>query len=250
MDEIKNNLYSREIFTYGKESIEKIINLKILIYGLRGLGIEIAKNLILSGPKEISIFDNTICAINDLSSNFYLEEKDINKQRRDEACLEKLSSLNPFVKVSLCKEQNLSKAVLNYDCIVITEIMKTESLFKLNEICRNNRIGFIYTGNLGLIGFGFIDFGKKHIITNESGDENLFYYIKSIIKKEKTYEIYLDEEDDTTFKLVDNDYVKFKEIKGLEEPNNGEPKKIKIMSRYHISIENNNINNNTYIRDN
>ena len=247
MDEIKNNLYSREIFTYGKESIEKIINLKILIYGLRGLGIEIAKNLILSGPKEISIFDNTICTINDLSSNFYLEEKDINKQRRDEACLEKLSSLNPFVKVSLCKEQNLSKAVLNYDCIVITEIMKTESLFKLNEICRNNRIGFIYTGNLGLIGFGFIDFGKKHIITNESGDENLFYYIKSIIKKEKTYEIYLDEEDDTTFKLVDNDYVKFKEIKGLEELNNDEPKKIKIMSRYHISIENNNINNNTYI---
>jgi ubiquitin-activating enzyme E1 len=32
--------------------MDKIINLKILIIGLRGLGIEIAKNIILTGPKK------------------------------------------------------------------------------------------------------------------------------------------------------------------------------------------------------
>ena len=247
MDNNKTNLYSREIFTYGKDTVEKIINLKILIYGLRGLGVEIAKNLILSGPKEISIFDDNICIINDLTSNFYLEEKDINKQRRDEACLEKLSALNPYVKVKICKEQNLANAILNYNCIIITEIMKTESLFKINEICRENNIGFIYTGNLGLIGFAFIDFGKKHIITNENGNENVFYYINSIIKKEKTYEISIDNRNNTMLSLNDNDYVKFKGIKGLDELNNNIPKKIKIISPNIFSIENNDNNKNKYI---
>jgi ubiquitin-activating enzyme E1 len=60
MDSIDTNLYSRQIYTYGLDIIEKIINLKILIIGLRGLGIEIAKNLILAGPKEVSISDKKI----------------------------------------------------------------------------------------------------------------------------------------------------------------------------------------------
>ena len=47
MKKIDENLYSRQIFTYGKETMDKIVNLKILIIGLRGLGIETAKNIIL-----------------------------------------------------------------------------------------------------------------------------------------------------------------------------------------------------------
>ena len=45
---IDENLYSRQIFTYGKETMDKIVNMRILIIGLKGLGIEIAKNIILS----------------------------------------------------------------------------------------------------------------------------------------------------------------------------------------------------------
>ena len=78
MKKLDENLYSRQIFTYGIDTMDKIINLKILIIGLRGLGIEIAKNIILAGPKEVSISDKNICQINDLGSNFYINEKDIN----------------------------------------------------------------------------------------------------------------------------------------------------------------------------
>jgi ubiquitin-activating enzyme E1 len=52
MKKFHKNLYSRQIFTYGIDTMDKIINLKILIIGLRGLGIEIAKNIILTGPKK------------------------------------------------------------------------------------------------------------------------------------------------------------------------------------------------------
>lgn len=70
MDKINTDLYSRQIFTYGMDTMEKITNLKILIVGLRGLGVEIAKNLILTGPKEVSLYDRNICKINDLGSIF------------------------------------------------------------------------------------------------------------------------------------------------------------------------------------
>lgn len=70
--------------------MEKITNLKIIIVGLRGLGIKIAKNLILTGPREVLVYDKNICKINDLGSNFYINEKDINEKAREESCINKL----------------------------------------------------------------------------------------------------------------------------------------------------------------
>ena len=75
MRKLDTNLYSRQIKTYGLEAMSKLQNLKILIVGMRGLGTEIAKNIILSGVKEVKIIDENICEINDLGNNFYLSEK-------------------------------------------------------------------------------------------------------------------------------------------------------------------------------
>jgi tRNA A37 threonylcarbamoyladenosine dehydratase len=44
---------SRTELTYGKEMVNKIKDLFILIFGMRGLGVEIAKNLILCSPHEV-----------------------------------------------------------------------------------------------------------------------------------------------------------------------------------------------------
>ena len=101
MKKIDENLYSRQILTYGKEIMDKIINLKILVIGLRGLGIEIAKNLILAGPKEVSISDKNICRINDLTANFYLDERDVNKKTLEESCIKKLKALKPYIDVNI-----------------------------------------------------------------------------------------------------------------------------------------------------
>jgi ubiquitin-activating enzyme E1 len=54
------------------EAMGKLMQLKVLIIGQRGLGVETAKNLILAGPKSVTLHDPTTVAINDLSSNFYL----------------------------------------------------------------------------------------------------------------------------------------------------------------------------------
>lgn len=46
--------------------------MRVYILGLRGLGIEVAKNLILAGPKKVGVFDPAPVRIEDLGSNFYL----------------------------------------------------------------------------------------------------------------------------------------------------------------------------------
>jgi len=61
---IDDDLYSRSIFTYGLETMKKLSTMKVLIVGMRGLGVETAKNIILSGPGEVDIFDPSLVKIN------------------------------------------------------------------------------------------------------------------------------------------------------------------------------------------
>ncbi len=99
-DMIDHDKLSRQIRTYGIEITKILSKLKILIIGLRGYGVEIAKNIILSNPYKVAIFDKEICKINDLGCNYFLKDENVTKkERRDEACLKKLSDLNPTTKV-------------------------------------------------------------------------------------------------------------------------------------------------------
>ena len=176
MLKLDTDLYSRQIKTYGLEAMSKLQNFKILIVGMRGLGAEIAKNIILSGVKEVKIFDDNICEINDLGNNFYLCEKNIG-ERRDFSCIDKLKELNSYVNVEIFKG-NIIDNIFNFDLIYVTEIMKEDLLFTIDEKCHKLNIPFIYCLNLGLSGFIFSDFGKKHIITDPTGKEKKIYFIK------------------------------------------------------------------------
>ncbi len=40
------------------EMMGKLIKMKVLIIGCRGLGVETAKNLILAGPNMVSLYDS------------------------------------------------------------------------------------------------------------------------------------------------------------------------------------------------
>mmetsp|Transcript_12121 Transcript_12121/g.10440 ORF Transcript_12121/g.10440 Transcript_12121/m.10440 type:complete len:93 (+) Transcript_12121:71-349(+) len=86
--EIDQNLYSRQIGAYGVETMGKLVTLRVFIQGLRGVGVETAKNLILAGPKSVTIQDTTKVELRDLGSNFYCTEEDVGKKTRAEASLE------------------------------------------------------------------------------------------------------------------------------------------------------------------
>ena len=248
MNKIDKDLYSRQIFTYGLDTMSKIINLKILIIGLRGLGIEIAKNLILAGPKEVCISDKNLCKINDLGSNFYLTEKDVDKKTREDSCFDKLKSLNPYVKISKFKGI-YSEEIKNFNIIIITEMMKLEELYELDDICRKNKVNFIYTLNLGLTGFLFNDFGKNHLVYDLNGEKKLLYDIFKIEDKEDKYEIFPAKKNEEQFELREGDYIILKKIKGLEFLNELKPRKIIKVNNLSFEIEKEKGKNGKYISD-
>lgn len=230
------NLYSRQISTYGMDIMLKIKNMKVIVFGMRGLGIEISKNIILSGISELCIFDDTICSISDLSSNFYISEEDVNKKRRDEACLDKIRELNREINIDIFEDlETMKNNIKNYDILVISEILDIQTLIEYNYICRANNKKFIYSSALGLSGFVFNDFGDEHLIINKTGDEPQSVTIKNI-SKEKEGIITINADKDSISLYEFSDYVIFKNIKGMTELNDKEPKKIKIINKQSFSI--------------
>ena len=227
-DYIDLDLYSRQIGTFGINTMQKIIKLKILIIGLKGLGIEVAKNTILAGPKEVWIFDPKLIQINDLGSNFYLKEEHVGIKRRDEACLEDLKKLNPYTKVSILKLEKENNDIYEYfsffNIIIITEFTLNDELIKINEFCRKNKLGFIYGANLGLTGFLFNDFGDEHYILDKNGKQFKKYFCKDI-SNEKNAKVILDEKSENIHLKIDS-YVIFNSVNGMTELNDRKPIKI------------------------
>ena len=230
--EINDDLYSRQIGTFGMETMRKLVQLKVLIIGMRGLGVEIAKNIILSGPKSVTIYDEFYPTINDLSSNFYISEDDVGKRSRDQACLDKLKGLNPYVTVELLRfpptndfMSLFQKTLLNYNVVVYTELFNTNFLINVNKFCRDHNIKFIYALNFGLVGYIFSDFGNNHIIFDESGSTTISFNIKNITKSADQTLITIDNENgQNNFNIGDGGFITFKDIEGMTELNGKEYK--------------------------
>ena len=226
---LDDDLYSRSIFTYGEETLKKLSEMNILIIGMRGLGVETAKNIILSGPNQVDIFDPSLTTIKDLGSNFFLTEEDVGKKNRDEACVEKLAQLNPYVAVKVLKVEqknniddyinSFNERIKNYNVVVFTELHPMYFMDKIDKKCRELNIKLIYGMCLGLVGYVFTDFGREHVIFDETGAEIETYLVQSITK-EKEGLVTIDTIQGTNnLAIGDGDYVYFKGVEGMEELN-------------------------------
>jgi len=104
---IDEDLYSRQLLTYGNETMGKLVKMRVFLHGLKGLGAEVAKNLILAGkkdiigPKSVCLHDNELVKINDLGSNFCLKNSHVDHSTRAEASFPYLQKLNDNVQVSV-----------------------------------------------------------------------------------------------------------------------------------------------------
>lgn len=238
-----SNLYSRQIGTYGLNTMTKLIEYNVFIYGMRGLGAEIAKNIILAGPKSVTIYDNNKAKINDLTANFCINENDVIKSKRlDEASYDYLSKLNPHVNLRIMEGQSiiefLKKKLISkeekIDVVVISEFMDKKNIIKLDYFCRKNIIGFIYGAVLGINTFCFVDFGEEFTVYEKNKESNKKFTIKSITKGNPGIVNIL--ETINGIDLQNDDSVIFKEIEGMTELNNGSSIKIKVIDSHNVEI--------------
>ena len=210
----KDLRYSRQIGTYGNETMKKLSELKVFIIGLKGLGVEVAKNIILSGPKRVSLYDKDIVTLKHLGTNFYLKEEDIGKKTLSEASLQKLKNLNPFTTVDI--EEEIYDSIPQYNIVVLTELYPKNTIIKIDETCSNHNIKFLFGVNMGLFGFIFSNFGKNHTVIDRDGKEPKRFIITDISNEEKCL---VTIGDSKNFDLENGSEVVLKNIKGMEELN-------------------------------
>ena len=124
-------------------------------------------------------------------------------------------------------QKTLKDPESKYNLIVITELLPRKDIEEINELCRKENIGFILSLEFGIYAYIFVDFGNSFTIYDEKGDEIKEYLIEKITKEEKG-KVTINTSLSGDIKINSNDFISFKEIKGMTELNNCSPKKIKI----------------------
>ena len=195
----------------------------------------------------MTLYDNSIVSSNDLSFNFFARKEDVSNYSRADVTQRGLMEINYSAIVMTFKgELSNDISILNdYQILIITEIINFEMAEALNQYCRNNRIGFIYTAEFGLSSFFFNDFGEDFITEDLNGEECKKYFIKSItndcpgIVEIDPIEI-TDKSGVKTkkyLKLGTGDFVTFKDVTGMTELNDTPPRPIYVLSPTKFSIE-------------
>ncbi|KAK7687421.1 E1 ubiquitin-activating protein [Cerrena zonata] len=215
---IDESLYSRQLYVLGKEAMIKMQNANVLIIGLKGLGIEIAKNVALAGVKSLSLYDPSPIELKDLSTQFFLSKSDIGKPTADVSA-EKLKELNQYVPISVIGD-------------LITTNVSLEEQVKINTFTHKNDIGFINADIRGLFGQLFVDFGENFTVIDQTGEEPLTGIVSDIEKDGSVTML-----DDNRHGLQDGDYVKFSEVQGMPKLNDGSPHKIEVLGPYAFKIQ-------------
>jgi len=214
---IDEGLYSRQLFVLGKEAMERMQKASILISGLRGLGIEVAKNVILGGVKGVTLHDQDNVELKDLSSQFFLTESDVGKNRA-EACYQKTCELNNYVNIR--KETGeLSEELIKQHTVVVLTNSSLDEQKRINKITHDNGIAFIVADVRGLYAQVFNDFGPQFTVVDVNGNPPMSAMVASISKEAKGVVACLDE---VRHGFEDGDVVKFTEVVGMSEVNEKE----------------------------
>ncbi|KAJ1422617.1 hypothetical protein B484DRAFT_452286, partial [Ochromonadaceae sp. CCMP2298] len=173
------NLFSRQNAALGAETTARLTKMKVLIYGLRGAGVETCKNLALQGVGAITLVDPALVEERDMGVNFFLTREDVGISRAS-VVAPKLRELNPLLKVSVAAamEEDL---LLAHSAVVVTQTMPLEQLIGLNEMCRANNISFFYVFTGGVSVDVFVDHGDKHMVNDANGERPMQKLITDVV---------------------------------------------------------------------
>jgi len=252
--EIDEALYSRQLYVLGHEAMKRMGASNVLIVGLKGLGVEVAKNIALAGVKSLTLYDPEPVAISDLSAQFFLRPDDVG-QPRDRVTAPRVAELNAYTPVHIHNSARyvpapeivsgqvryLTQTLLNslgenlsqfdkYQVVVLTNTSLNLQL-TIGDYCHQKGIYVVVADTFGLFGSVFCDFGSKFTIIDATGENPVSGIIAGIDEEGIVSAL-----DETRHGLEDGDYVTFSEIEGMESLNGCEPRKVTVKGPYTFSI--------------
>ena len=131
--------FSRQIIlkNIGALGQKKILNSKVLIIGMGGLGCPAADFLTRSGVGTLGIVDHDTIGLSNIHRQSLYDEKDLNKSKVKIA-KKKLNKINSKITVNIfnfkLNETKFKKIIKNYD-YVIDGTDNFESKFLINDLC-------------------------------------------------------------------------------------------------------------------
>ncbi|XP_072476992.1 ubiquitin-like modifier-activating enzyme 6 isoform X2 [Notamacropus eugenii] len=236
--EIDDALYSRQRYVLGDSAMQKMARSHVFLSGMGGLGVEIAKNIVLAGIKALTIHDTKQCQAWDLGTNFFICENDVlNRRNRAEAIIHHVAELNPYVHVtssSVPLDESTDLSFLKqYQCVVLTEI-RLPLQKKINDFCHAQHppIKFISADVFGIWSRLFCDFGEEFEVLDTSGEEPKEIFISNITQANPGIVTCLENH---PHKLETGNLVTFREVNGMTGLN-GSTKQITVVSPFSFSI--------------
>ena len=216
----------------GTEAMKRFNTSDILISGLSGLGVEIAKNICLSGVRSVTLHDLHCTTYRDLSAQYYLSEQDLGKNRA-EACMQKVRELNGYVRVHSSTENLTNSLLSHFTCVILVDYPLTVQQ-EIDNYCHKNNIKFIACTTQGLWASVFCDFGPSFEVWDTDGEqpktailENITQEINPIISCISSQE----------HELATGDFIKFINLKGTSL-NSNNTYKVKVINTNSFKLEN------------
>ena len=166
----KNQLdkYSRQIIlkNIGILGQKKILNSKVLIIGMGGLGCSVSEFLIRSGIGFLGIVDHDLVSLSNIHRQTLYDEKDLGKLKV-KAAKKKLSAVNSKTKIEIYNfkldKNKFTTIIKNYDYIVDgTDNFETK--FLINDISLKYK-KFLVTGAISKF--------DGHIFTFDFNDKKI-----------------------------------------------------------------------------
>ncbi|PHH73491.1 hypothetical protein CDD80_3802 [Ophiocordyceps camponoti-rufipedis] len=230
--EIDESLYSRQLYVLGHEAMKRMGASNVLIVGLRGLGVEIAKNIALAGVKSLTLYDPAPVQLADLSAQFFLTPSDVGKPR-DQVTAPRVAELNAYTPIKLHQSSGLDADPSQFDkyqVVVLTNLL-ISSQKAIGDYCHSKGIYVVIVNTFGLFGSIFCDFGENFTVIDPTGETPLSGIVAGIDEDGTVSAL-----DEVRHDLEDGDYVTFSELEGMEGLNGCEPRKISVKGPYTFSI--------------
>ncbi|KJH42215.1 ubiquitin-activating enzyme E1 [Dictyocaulus viviparus] len=217
-------------YALGESAMINLRKASVIVSGLGAVGVEVAKNLILGGVRNVTLHDRKNTEWLDLSAQYYLNEDDIGKNRAA-ASFERLAELNDSVNCHLLLDELTEDLVKQFDLIVLTDTSRKMQLDISHWVRAHNR-RMLVTDARGLFSYVFNDFGDCFKVEDLNGEQVKEFLIEHVDAETG---------DVTTLEnqmhgLEDGDYVTFSEIKGMTELNGCAPVKIIVKTPHVFNI--------------
>ncbi len=145
------NIILSEIREVGQE---KLLQAKVLVIGVGGLGSPAIYYLAAAGVGNIGVVDDDVVELSNLQRQIIHNQNDLGR-KKVESAKEKINLLNDDVKIDIhpirINHQNLTALVQNYDFILdATDNFPTR--FVINQVCHQQKKPLIFAAVKGFLG--------------------------------------------------------------------------------------------------